>query len=123
MRNLDRYQREKLAEFPGVLEGEPTVEEFRFLAYDEGGMTIGPTGAHRLVCVTDTGAKVVIFGRESELDNINAIVQKGLPCIVRCETHPTSQTANRMFGHTHWVWENSKLEVVTSRLVEEVLEP
>ena len=48
MRNLDRDQREKLAEFPGTPVGEPTSEEFRFLEYDEGGMMVGPTGAHRV---------------------------------------------------------------------------
>ena len=102
---------------------EPMVETFIFLAYDEGGMTIGPTGAHRLVCVADSGAKVVIFGHASELKNINSVLEAGLPCIVRCETRRASRTANRFAGHTHWVWEHCMLEVVPSRVDEEILEP
>ena len=102
---------------------EPMVETFIFLAYDEGGMTIGPTGAHRLVCVADSGAKVVIFGHESELKNIDAVLEAGLPCIVRCETRPASQFANRFAGHTRWVWEHGMLEVAPLRLDEEILDP
>ena len=106
-----------------ALDEEPTVETFTFLAYDEGGMMIASTGAHRLVCVADSGAKVVIFGSESESKNINAVLEAGLPCTVRCETYPASRTANRFAGHTHWVWEHSMLEVAPSQVGEEILEP
>ena len=102
---------------------EPTIETFTFLAYDEGGMMIGPTGAHRLVCVADSGAKAVKFGRASEMKNINAVLEAGLPCIVRCETHPASRFANRFAGHTHWVWEHSTLKVAPLCVDEEFLEP
>ena len=50
---------------------------FTFLSYDEHGMMIGPTGAHRLVCVTGSGAKVVMFGRKRALKNINAFLDAG----------------------------------------------
>ena len=103
--------------------GEPTIETFTVLAYDEGGRMTGPTGAHRLVCVADSGAKVVIFGRGANLKNINAVLEAGLPCIVRCEAHPASRTANRDCGHTHWVWEYNMLEAARLRLDEEILEP
>ena len=82
-------------------------------------MRIGPTGAHRLVCVADSDAKVVIFGREWERENINAVLEAGLPCIVRCETHPASRSVRRVFGHTHWVWEYSMLEIAHPQLDEE----
>ena len=118
-RGLEPKVRDKAARARGALGEEPTIETFTFIAYDEGGMMIGPTGAHRLVCVADSGAKVVIFGRESELKNINAVLEAGLPCMVRCETHPASQTANRFAGHTHWVWEHSMLEVAPSQVDEE----
>ena len=106
-----------------TLDQDPTIETFTFHAYDEGGMNIAATGAHRLVCVADSGAKVVIFGHDSELKNINAVLEAGLPRIVRCETYPASQTANRFWGHTHYVWEYSMLEVAPLRVDEEILEP
>ena len=90
--------RDKIARTVKALDEEPTVETFTLLAYDEGGMMIGSTGARRLVCIADSGAKVVIFGRESELKNINAVLEADLPCIVRCETHSASQTVNSNFG-------------------------
>ena len=123
LRNLDRDQCDKFAEIPVVPEGKPTIEEFQFVSYDESGRMIGPSGTHRLVCVTVTGANVVIFGRGSELTNINTVLRAGGPCVVRSETHPASRPANLLFGHTHWVWEHSKLEVASPRLVEEVLAP
>ena len=103
---------DRVAGIPEALEEKPTIETFTFVAYDEGGMMIGETGAHRLVCVADSGAKVVIYGREWELRNISAVLEAGLPCNVRCDTHPASRTANRIFGHTHWVWECGMLEVL-----------
>ena len=121
--SLEPKVRDKIARAQDALGEEPTIETFTFDAYDEGGMMIGETGARRLVCVADSGAKVVIFGRESELKNINAVLEAGLPCIVRCETHPASQTANRFAGHTHWVWEHSTLKVAPLCVDEEFLEP
>ena len=115
--------RDKVARTQQILNEEPTIETFTFLAYDEGGRMTGPTGAHRLVCVADSGAKVVIFGRGSELKNINKVLEASLPCIVRCETHPASRTANRHWGHTHWVWEYNMLEAECLRVDEEILEP
>ena len=111
VRSLEPVQRSEIARAREALDEEPTIETFTLLAYDEGGMMIGPTGARRLVCVADSGAKVVIFGRESEMKNINEVLGAGLPCIVRCDPHTASRTVNRFRGHTHWVWEHSMLEV------------
>lgn len=119
LKSLSPIMRNKAARAQEALGEEPTIETFTFLAHDEGGMMIAPTGAHRLVCVAESGAKVVIFGIKSELKNINAVLEAGLPCNVRCETHPASQTANRVAGHTHWVWEFDMLEVVPSRAIDE----
>ena len=123
LQSLESKQREKIASIRDAPKGEPTIETFTFLAYDEGGMMIGPTGAHRLVCVADSDEKVVLFGREWELKIINAVLGAGLPCTIRCETHPASRSVRRSFGHTHWVWEYSMLEVVPLQLDEEILEP
>ena len=119
-RSLEPKLRDKAARAQDALGEEPRIETFTFLTYDEGGMVIGPTGAHRLVCVADSGAKVVMFGHESELKNINTVLEAGLPCMVRCETYPASRTSNCLAGHTHWVWEHSMLEVVPSRVEEEI---
>ena len=120
-RGLEPKLQDKAMRTRDALDEESMVETFTFRAYDEGGMMIGPTGAHRLVCVAASGAKVVIFGHESELKNINTVLEAGLPCNVRCETRPASQTANSFAGHTHWVWEYSMLEVMPSRVDGEVL--
>ena len=123
VQNLKPNLRAKIARIPEALAEKPMTETFTLLAYDEGGVMMGSTGAHRLVCVADSGAKVVIFGRESELQNINAVLEAGLPCIVRCETHPASQTVNRFSGHTYWVWEYGMLEVAPLGVDAENLEP
>lgn len=120
---LDPDQRDKIARAKEALETESTIETFTFLAYDEGGMKVGPTGAHRLVCVADSGAKVVIFGRERSMKNINAVLEAGLPCMVQCETHPASQSTDRFADHTHWVWEYSMHDVASARVDAEGIKP
>ena len=119
--DLEPKVRNKVARTREALGKEPMVKTFTFLAYDEGGVMIGPSGVHRLVCVADSGAKVLIFGHESELKNINTVLEAGLPSNVRCETHPASQAANRFVVHTHWVWEYGMLEIMPSRVHGEVL--
>ena len=123
LQGLEPAQRDKIGRTQEALDTESTIETFTFLAYDEGGVMIGPTGAHRLVCVADSGAKVVIFGRRGALKNIDAVLEAGLPCIARCEIRPASRTANLYAGHTHWVWEHSMLELTPVRADEEVLKP
>ena len=113
LQGFEPAQRDKMSRTAEALDREPTIETFTFVAYDEGGMMIGPTGAHRLVCVADCGAKVVIFGHKGSLKNIDAILETGLPCIVQCETYPASQSANRYAGHTHWVWEYGMLKAAS----------
>lgn len=113
-RNLRPNPGGKVARVPETPDEKAKIETFTFLAHDESGMKIGPTGAHRLVCFADSGAKVVILGRKSQLKNINAVLEAGLPCTVRCETYPASRTVGLLFGHTHWVRECSTLEVAPS---------
>lgn len=123
LQGLRPADRDKIARAKEAFDTESTIETFVFVAYDEGGMVIGPTDAHRLVCVTNSGAKVVIFGRKGSLKNIDAVLEAGLPCVVQCETRPASQSVYRYAGHTHWVWEHSMLKVKPARVDEEVLKP
>ena len=110
LRSLGPAQRDEVASVRKAFAKESTIEMFTFLGYDEDGMIIGSTGAHRLLCVANSGAIAVIFGREMEMKNVNAVLKAGLPCVVRCEPYPGSETVGRVFGHTHWVWEHSMLE-------------
>lgn len=86
------------------------VVTFTFVAYDEGEAKVGPDGDHRLVCVAESGAKVAIFGSDGNLDNINTVLNAGLPCVVRCRTRTPAAYASSRFGHTHWVSEDSALD-------------
>ena len=91
------------------------MDTFTFIGYDEGEMKVGPDGANRLVCVAEWGAKVAIFGSEGNLENINAVLDAGLPCVVRCKTRKPASYAAERFGHTHWVSEDSTLEATSKR--------
>ena len=85
------------------------MHTFTLIGYDEGEMKVGPRGDHRLVCVAESGAKVAIFGSEGNLKNIDAVLEAGLPCVVRCKTRTPGKYEARNFGHTHWVSEGSTL--------------
>lgn len=110
LRSLGPAQRDKVPRVREAFAKEATIETFAFLSYDEGGMIVGSTGARRLLCVANSAAIVVIFGLEIEMKNINAVLEAALACVVRCDTHPGSQTVGRVFGHAHWVREHSMLE-------------
>ena len=91
------------------------MDTFTLIGYDEGEMRVGSDGAHRLVCVAESGAKVAVFGSEGNLENINAVLDAGLPCVVRCRTRSPASYAAKCFGHTHWVSEDSTLEATPKR--------
>ena len=99
------------------------VVTFTFVAYDEGETKVGPEGDHRLVCVAESGAKVAIFGSAGNLDNINAVLAAGLPCVVRCRTRTPEPYASSRFGHTHWVSEDSALDARPSASVSPNAQP
>ncbi|MDE0332483.1 MAG: hypothetical protein OXL41_11500 [Nitrospinae bacterium] len=91
------------------------MDTFTFISYDEGEMKVGPDGAHRLVCVTESGAKVAIFGSAQNLENVNTVLDARLPCVVRCKTRTPADYATKRLGHTHWVSEDSTLEAMPRR--------
>jgi len=88
-------------------------EYFKLVSFDQGGIK-GEPNRRRLVCVTDSGGKLAIWGREApirEMDNIDAVLKVGMPCTVECECDEPSEWASD-FGHTHWVRQDSALKVV-----------
>ena len=91
------------------------MDTFTFIGYDEGEMKVGPDGAHRLVCVAESGAKVAIFGNEGNLKNINAVLDADLPCVVRRKMRTPATYAAERFARTHWVTEDSTLEATPKR--------
>jgi len=89
-------------------------ELFHLVSFDQGGIKGEPT-RRRLVCVTDFGGKLAIWGQEAptrEMANIDAVLKAGVPCMVECESEEPAEWATD-FGHTHWVSQNSVLKVVS----------
>ena len=85
--------------------------KFRLIAYEEVRVE-GESEHRRLVCVTDSGDKVAIWGNDSNMRNIDTVRQAGLPCTVECEYRGPSDFATQRFGHTHWVRQNMFLRVI-----------
>ncbi len=85
---------------------------FRLIGFDEGGLCEGPRGDLRLVCNTQGGQKIAIFGKAQGRSNIDTVLNAGMPCTVNCETRPPAKWAASQYGHTHWVPEWGLLRVV-----------
>ena len=84
---------------------------FVLIDFEEGGDRIGRDGRRRLVCNIEGGGKIVIWGSERAHGNIDAVLRAGLPCKIECDHHEPAPWAER-YGHTHWVAEDSRLEVL-----------
>ena len=85
---------------------------FRLIDFDEGGLREGQKGVLRLVCNAQRGEKIAIFGSAKERNNIDAVLNAGIPCTVNCETRPPADWAANQYGHTHWVPKEGTLRVV-----------
>jgi hypothetical protein len=89
-------------------------ELFQVVGFDQGGIN-GEATLRSLVCETDSGGKLAIWGQEAptrEMANIEAVLQAGVPCTVECECEEPAEWATD-FGHTHWVEQNSVLKVIS----------
>jgi hypothetical protein len=87
---------------------------FHLVRFDEGGPK-GKPDNRRLVCVTQSGGKLAIWGQEvptREMRNIEAVLKAGMPCTVECEYREPGEFGVR-FGHTHWVRQDFKLRVIS----------
>ena len=85
---------------------------FTLIAFDEGGVR-GSSDHLRLVCNTEDGDKIAIWGDERSRKNIDAVLDAGLPCKVECKCCEPCAEHARKYGHTHWVTQTSLLRVLT----------
>jgi hypothetical protein len=86
---------------------------FVLVEFDEGGVQ-GTQEKRRLVCVTDAQGKLAIWGQElpvRNMQNIDSVLEAGLPCVVECEYRYPAEWANQ-FGHTWWVPQDYSLRVL-----------
>ena len=86
---------------------------FKLIAFDEGEVRGAPNRL-RLVCNIEGGGKLAIWGKKGSRENINIVLNAGLPCEIVCKTQKPNLVQARKFGHTHWVSENSLLRVLVS---------
>jgi hypothetical protein len=90
--------------------------QLRLVSLDEGGVTGSPESL-RLVCQTDSGQKIAIWGRRSNTANIDSVLNAGLPCTIDCEYREPNDVHHRKYGHTYWVPETCPLIVLERRSV------
>jgi hypothetical protein len=85
---------------------------FRLVKFDEGGVRGEPDNL-RLVCVTDTGLKLAIWGKNDVQTNVDKVWSAGLPCTVACEYREPDDWAAQKFNHAYWVREDFALVVLS----------
>lgn len=90
---------------------ERNSDTLQIVGFKEGGKKVGRDGNHRLVCNIKGGGQIVIWGKES-MDNINAVLNAGLPCTVECDTIIPPKKWRTQYGDTHWVPEYHDLRVL-----------
>lgn len=88
------------------------MNRFRLIDYDEGGPKTGKEGDIRLVCNTEEGDRVAIWGSDHERYNIDAVLKAGLPCTIVCDTIQPADWSTK-YNHTHWVPEANRLLIET----------
>lgn len=84
---------------------------FRIVEFEEGGVAGEPSHL-RLVCRTEDGGKMAIWGREENRRNIDAVLDAGAPCTVESEYRDPKPELAERFGHTHLVRQEYRLRVV-----------
>lgn len=87
---------------------------FRVVRFDEGGPK-GDSKNRRLVCVTESGDKLAIWGQEvptNNMRNIESVLNAGVPCTVECQYRKPEEWAVQ-YVHTHWVAQHDALRVIS----------
>ena len=84
---------------------------FTLIAFDEGGVQ-GSLQHLRLVCNTENGDKIAIWGDERDRKNIDTVLDAGLPCKVDCKYREPNPAYAKEHGHTHWVRQTFPLRVL-----------
>jgi len=89
-------------------------ERFRIVMYEEGGEVRSQESPNlRLVCITDSNEKLVVWGEEDKnRTNIDKVLRAGLPCQIDCEYCEPPDDFKNKFGHKYWVPQDAMLEVV-----------
>jgi hypothetical protein len=87
---------------------------FRLVRFDEEGGVRGTPENRRLVCVTDAGEKIAIWGSDRDRTNIDAVLSADLPCTIDCEWREPGDAQATRFGHRYWVRQDFKLVVRNS---------
>ena len=64
------------------------------------------------MCNALSGDKIAILGSMQNRNNIDAVLNAGIPCSVNCETRPPADWAASQYGHTHWIPESVTLHIV-----------
>jgi len=86
---------------------------FALVRYEEGGPVRSqdePTT--RLVCITDSDEKLVVWGEIGNTANIDKVLRAGLPCEVECEYREPEEWARNNYRHKYWVPSDTELRVV-----------
>ena len=84
---------------------------FTLIAFDEGGVR-GSSQHLRLVCNTENGDKIAIWGDKGDRKNIDTVLDAGLPCKVDCKYREPNIVYAKEHGHTHWVRQDFPLRVL-----------
>ena len=93
---------------------------FRLVALDEPNGVQRTTESLRLVCRTESGGKLAIWGSDENRRNIDLVLKRGMPCTVECEYIEPAQWG-LVFGHTRWVPENRSLRIVASGPIDQLV--
>ena len=84
---------------------------FKLIGLDEGGVQGSLDNPNlRLVCHIEGGGKLAIWGMVGSRENIDKVLNAGMPCEVECDCIPPAAWASR-YGHRQWVPQGNKLHI------------
>ncbi len=85
--------------------------EFTLIGQDPGSGA-GGRRTRRLLCLTEDGATLAIWGRHGNTAHIEAIEAAGFPCTISCDWREPTAWETEKYGHTHSLDENAYLKVL-----------